>query len=144
MQRIMLAAAVLVVGCWSPASAENEERICWNEWGSTIFFQKWSNLTSKCLLGGADHNKAAKSRKWMPPIFIASKHADDVQVIHDLVKAGAGPLIREPNYASTPLRHHVLGGTEHRYHKSSSGLRSGPRSGRARFQYDESSPCFPG
>lgn len=103
MQRIMLAAAVLVAGCWFPASAENEKRICWNEWGSPKFFQKWSSLTSRCLLGGADPNKSANSRKWYPPIFMASKYAKDVQVIHELVKAGADPVGREPDNGNTPL-----------------------------------------
>ena len=101
MQRIMVVAAVLVAGCWIPASAKS--KICGKEWGSPKFFQHWSGSTSRCLSGGADPNKAGKAHKWKPPIFIASMYADDVQVIHELVKAGADPVSREPEYGSTPL-----------------------------------------
>ena len=99
MQRIMLATAVLIAGCWIPASAS---KICGKHWGSPKFFQYWSGQTTRCLNEGADPNKAARG-KWKPPIFIASKYADDVEVIHELVKAGADPVSREPSDGDTPL-----------------------------------------
>ncbi len=99
MQRIMLAVAVLVAGCWIPASAQ-----CLGIWGSPKFFQKWSSKTSDCLhRWGSDPNKSSKPHKWYPPIFNAVKYADDVQVIHELVKAGADPLTKEPDNGNTPL-----------------------------------------
>ena len=88
------------VGSSVPASAKS---LC-KKWGSPDFFKDNTIiLVSHCLESGSDPNEAAKSWKFYPPIFNASKYASDVEVIHALVKAGADPLTREPDHGNTPL-----------------------------------------
>ena len=103
-RHITLTAAVLIVGFSPPVSGL--DKLC-KKWGSPDFFKYNGILTVRqCLRMGSDPNKAARS-KWLPPIFIASWQASDVEVVHALVKAGADPISREPNNGNTPLHYAV-------------------------------------
>ena len=96
---------ILIAGNGVPLWSQSKwtKKRC-KKWGSPEFFEYASVSTVQmCLEAGADPNKAAKSEKWYPPIFNASKYSDDVAVVHELVKAGADPVSREPDNGNTPL-----------------------------------------
>ncbi len=105
MQSIMLLAVALLVGFWTAIPASGKDKRCTKEWGSPKFFQMWYFTVEECLENGASPHRSAKNNKWGAPIYVAAKYADNVEVLHLLVKAGANPTGRGRSTANTPLHY---------------------------------------